>query len=448
VIGIPFRILSRIGVAGAALAAALHASLTPPGKSPGGFRVASLVAPAAPAAAESTLPALSRPAKPAPDGPLSPAGPAASPDLGAIVKLAREGQLDTARALALKALAASPDAPALLLLLGKLAPSGKEAADYFKRAIQAAPASATAEEAYFRLGLYTYATGKYYLAIPNFRDYLTRFPQGEWRDPALYWMGNACLALARSRNDKAAYLDSGEAWFGKLLEATKPGDYYRPLALEGLAKAKAGKGDREGAWQQVQAALEKAPEEEKPPLLLLAAQTRQGTDRAGEKSLLAQLVARYPQSPEARYLRKLNAGADTSRWKSGSGFPRAPSPSPAPDSAAVASQGNVKATEALALPSPGDAGGKPFTLQCGAFTQAANAEAMMKALGKLGLSPETVERDHGSGSQPDTAVPFRGGKRIYLVRVGRFATIEEAEAFARDRLKPQRVISQPVPVAP
>jgi cell division protein FtsN len=355
--------------------------------------------------------------------------------MGAMMKLAHAGLLDSARSLALKALALSPDSPALLLFLGKLAPSGEEASGYFKRAIQAGGASGVAEEAYFRLGLYTYATGKYYLAIPDFRAYLTRFPHGEWRDPALYWMGNACLALTRSRNDKAAYLDSGETWFGKLLEATKPGDYYRPLALEGLAKAKAGKGDRDGAWQEAQAALEQAPEEERPPLLLLAAQTRQGTDRAQEKSLLAQLLSKYPQSPEARYLRKLNAGADTSRWKSGSGFPRAMTPardsaiSPAPP------EGNVKATESPVLPLPADTAGKPFTLQCGAFTQPANAEAMMTALGKLGLSPETVERD-------------RGGKRIYQVRVGRFASIEAAEGFARERLKPQRVLSQPVPVAP
>jgi cell division protein FtsN len=418
----------RTLIAGAALAAFAHASLSPIAPSPAGLRLASL---AAPIAAESTLPALPKPDKPLPQG----AGSAIAPDLGAIVKLAREGLLDSARALALKALAASPESPALLLLLGKLAPSGKEASDYFKRAIQAGGASGAAEEAYFRSGLYTYATGKYYLAIPGFRDYLTRFPQGQWRDPALYWMGNACLALTRSRNDKAAYLDSAEAWFGKLLDATKPGDYYRPLALEGLAKAKAGKGDREGAWQQVQAALEKAPEEERPPLLLLAAQTRQGTDRAAEKSLLGQLLARYPQSPEARYLRKLNAGADTSRWKSGSGFPRAVAPvrdslpSPAPF------EGNPKATGTSGLPLPPDPAGKPFTLQCGAFTQAANAAAMTAALGKLGLSPETVERD-------------RGGKRIYQVRVGRFASLEEAEAFARDRLKPQQVLSQPVPVAP
>lgn len=419
------RILIRGGMAAAALAVPLQANLAPPERTPGGFRMASLAAPVVPpSAAEATSPA------------------AAPPDVGTIVKLAREGQLDTARSLAAKALAAAPDSPVLLLLLGKLAPSGKEAADYFKRAVQAAPASPAAEEAYFRLGLYTYATGKYYLAIPDFRDYLTRFPQGEWRDPALYWMGNACLALARSRNDKAAYLDSGETWFGRLLEATKPGDYYRPLAFEGLAKAKAGKGDREGAWQQVQAALEKAPEEEKPPLLLLAAQIRQGTDRAAEKSLLARLVAGYPQSPEARYLRKLNAGADTSRWKSGSGFPRAPSPAAPPagplaaeSAGAAPSPGNDKATVAAALPAPADAAGKPFTLQCGAFTQAANAEAMMASLGKLGLAPETVERD-------------RGGKRIFQVRVGRFASVEEAEAFARDRLKPQRVLSQPVPAAP
>ncbi len=425
------RIVNTVAIAAFFSASAL-ARLSVPANPPAGSVLASL---AEPAAAESTLPALPKPPKPSQPG----TGLQANPDREAIVKLVHEGLLDSARSLALKVLAASPDSPALLLLLGKLAPSGKEASEYFKRAISAGGVASTAEEAYFRLGLYTYATGKYYLAIPNFRDYLTRFPQGEWRDPALYWMGNACLALVRSRNDKAAYLDSAEAWFGRLRDATKPGDYYRPLALEGLAKAKAGKGDREGAWQEVQAALEKAPEEERPPLLLLAAQTRQGTDRAAEKSLLGQLVSKYPQSPEARYLRRLNAGSDTSRWKSGSGFPRAavpPRDSSAPQPDEVPPTGSSpKAADAAALPSAGDPAGKPFTLQCGAFTQAANAEAMMSALEKLGLAPETVERD-------------RGGKRIYQVRVGRFGSADEAEAFARDRLKPQRVLSQPVPVAP
>lgn len=365
-----------------------------------------------------------------------PAAPASNPaGREAILDLARKGLLDSARATALKSLAAHPDDAFLLLLIGKLSPAGQESADYLQKAIKAGGNSAEAEEALFRLGQYTYATGKYYLAIPYLRDYLRRYPQGGWRDPATYWMGNACLALVRARGDKASYLDSGEIWFAKLLDETKPGDYYRPLALEGLAKARAGKGDREGAWQATMQAMDKAPDEERPSLLLLGAQTRQGVDRGKEKSLLSQLIVKYPQSPEARYLRKLNAGADTAHWKSGSGYPRAPIPTAPRDSLVAAGTVPDKAKEATAPAPPATPSEKPFTLQCGAFTQAANAQAMMATLSKLGLAPETLERE-------------RGGKRIYQVWVGRFATPDEAEAFARDRLKPQRILSQAIPVNP
>jgi len=403
----------------AACALPLSASLSVP-KDPAPVRYASLPEESSPGETPSAVAAAAA------------AGPAGRE---AVLDLARKGFLDSARAAALKALAAHPDDAFLLLLIGKLSPAGQESADYLQKAIKAGGNSAEAEEALFRLGQYTYATGKYYLAIPYFRVYLRTYPQGGWRDPATYWMGNACLALVRSRGDKASYLDSGEIWFAKLLDETKPGDYYRPLALEGLAKAKAGKGDREGAWQATMQAMDKAPDEEKPSLLLLGAQTRQGLDRGAEKSLLSQLIANYPQSPEARYLRKLNAGADTARWKSGSGFPRTPVPTAPRDSMVAAGANPDNAKEAEASVSPAAQAGKPFTLQCGAFTQAANAQAMIATLSKLGLVPETLERE-------------RGGKRIYQVWVGRFATAEEAEAFARDRLKPQRILSQVIPVNP
>ena len=248
--------------------------------------------------------------------------PRPAPGREEITSLARKGLLDSAYGLAANALDSAPDDPFLLLMMGKLSPGGKESSEYFKKAIKTGGNSAEAEESLFRLGQFHYATGKYYLAIPFFRDYLRLFPKGDWKEPAAYWMGNACLSLAQGRTDRAAYLDSGAAWFQKLLDRTRPDDYYHPLALEGLAKAKAYKGDREGAWQAAKTALAIAPEEEQSPLLLLAAQLRQGVDRNDEKAFMAQLVGRYPQSPEARYLRKLNSGLDTAKWKSGSGLPR------------------------------------------------------------------------------------------------------------------------------
>jgi cell division protein FtsN len=185
----------------------------------------------------------------------------------------------------------------------------------------------------------------------------------------------------------------------------------------------------------------------------LAAQLRQGVDRNDEKAYMAQLVGRYPQSPEARYLRKLNAGLDTSKWKSGSGLPR-PAPaapkdsltaSPATPVASPAAPGKTAvrppdsaAAVAPKLPNaaaPNPVAGQKFTLQVGAFSQASNAQAMMANLTKVGVAPELVESS-------------RGGKPIYQVRVGRFATSEEAAEFAKARLKPHRFLSQPVAIGP
>ncbi len=414
--------------------------------------------------------AVSAPAPALPAAPVPPTAAETQAPAGdgreAILGLARKGLLDSAHALCLKRLVERPDDAFLLLMLGKLGAPGKESAEYFKKAIKAGGTSPEAEESQFRLGQYTYATGKYHLAVPVFRDYLRQFPKGDWREPALYWMGNACLSLAQSRPDRTNYLDSGAAWFQKLLDGTKVTDYYYPLALEGLAKAKAAKGDREGAWQSVLGALNQTPEEERPPLLLLAAQVRQGVDRETEKSLMGKLLAGYPQSPESRYLRKLNSGIDTAKWKSGPGLPRAALP-PARDSLTAAKPADSAKTgfdlpkppppiapltpiaptatppaapiaatpaPAPAVPAPA-APAKPFTLQCGAFAQAGNAQTMLANLAKLGLNPEMVERD-------------RGGKRMYQVRVGRFATSAEAEEYAKTNLKPRQVLSQPVPVAP
>jgi cell division protein FtsN len=362
-----------------------------------------------------------------------------------ILLLARKGLLDSAYAVSKQALAQDAGNPFLLLMLGKLGPEGKASAGFFLQAIKAGGASPEAEESLYRLGLFHYAAGKYALAIPFFRDYLRQFPTGDWKEPAHYWMGNACLSLAQSRPDKSVYLDSGAAWFQRLLDRSKPEDYYFPLALEGLAKAKAAKGDREGALEAARTALEKAPEEERSPLLLLAAQLRQGVDRNEEKSLMNRLLLRYPQSPEARYLRKLNGGADTARWKSGPGLPRPTLPAvkdsldlqalqDAPAGGGKSRDGGAKPGETSRLPPAGEAE-KGFTLQLGAFSQAANAQAMMAGLAKHGMAAELIETN-------------RGGKPMYQVRLGRFASAEAASEYARLNLKPYKFLSQPVPLRP
>jgi hypothetical protein len=69
----------------------------------------------------------------------------------------------------------------------------------------------------------------------------------------------------------------------------------------------------------------------------------------------------------------------------------------------------------------------------GAFAQAANARSLMAEVAKLGFAPELSEAS-------------RGGKAIYQVRLGRFATAEEAQAFAGANLKPRKILYQAVPL--
>lgn len=69
-----------------------------------------------------------------------------------------------------------------------------------------------------------------------------------------------------------------------------------------------------------------------------------------------------------------------------------------------------------------------FAIQCGVFTQPANAESLMTALRQGGFQPyRTVER--------------RGSGQAHIVMVGRFTRFEEAEHALRNVA---RVVNQPV----
>jgi hypothetical protein len=333
-------------------------------------------------------------------------------------------------------------------MAGKLSPQGKASAEHFQRVLESGRPGPEAEESRFRLGQYHYAAGKYHLAIPYFREYVRRYPQGDWQEPALYWMGRACLALAQSRPDRAAYLDSGLAYFQRLRDLGPPDGYYHALALEGIAKARLARGDREGAWQAAQGALEKAPEDERASILLLAAQLRRDVDREEERRLLRRLADEHPRSPEVRHLRRLNGTPDPARWRA----PVPPGPVRPPDSSLAGTPAGVTSTvpQGGAVPggepprgAPADPGAGSggvaqsaaprYTLQLGAFAQPANARSLMADLAKLGFAPELAEAS-------------RGGKAIYQVRLGRFATAEEAQEFARVNLKPRKILFQAVPL--
>ncbi len=355
--------------------------------------------------------------------------------------LARVGLLDSAFALSREALSDKPNDPFLKFMAAKLNPNGKEAREAFRQVTESGDRSPETAESYFRLGQIDYAAGRYSTAIPFFRMYLNLFADGDWKDPARYWMGNACLSLARTKPEKTAYLDSALAYFQQLRIDLKPTDYYYPLAMEGLAKAQAALGDHGAAIASMQEALEKSPEEEMGAMLLLAAQLRQKEDRKEELRLMEDLLKRFPESPEARYLRRLNGGADPSKWKSGSGLIAAPANrAGAPSAEQIVdgnkpALGNAVASEGSNPSSNSDAAKPGFTLQLGAFSQKGNAEALLTTVGKLGLAPQLVESQ-------------RAGKRVYQVQIGRFSNLEAANDYATKVLKPHQLLSQPMPINP
>lgn len=347
-----------------------------------------------------------------------------------IRSLARRGHFDSALALCRQALESDSGDGFARFMAGKLSLAGKASAEHFLGVLESGKTGPEAEESRFRLGQFHYAAGKYHLAIPCFREYIRLHPRGDWQEPALYWMGRACLALAQSRADRAAYLDSGLVYFQRLRDLEPPDRYYHALALEGIAKTRLAQGDREGARQAAQGALDKAPEDERAAILLLAAQLRRDVDREEERRLLRKLAEEHPLSPEVRHLRRLNGSPDPSRWRA----PAPPGPLLPPDSARTRPQAPAGVPSTLPPSVAAPAGAPPrYTLQLGAFAQAANARSLMAEVAKLGFAPELSEAS-------------RGGKAIYQVRLGRFATAEEAQAFAGANLKPRKILFQAVPL--
>ncbi len=345
-----------------------------------------------------------------------------------IQSLARQGLLDSALHLSRQSLKADSTDVFAMFMMAKLSSEGKISGDFFRKTIKVSSQGDENEESYFRQGQYYYAAGKYTQSIPLFRDYLRIYPDGSWRDPALYWMGNACLSLAQSNPDKAPYTDSALGYFQTLSGPQNSDAYYLPLALEGIAKTKAALGDRPGALEAASVAMESAPEEEKPALLLLSAQLQQGLSREEEKRLMDTLVSVYPQSPEARYIRKLNIGLAPGRWKTGS--------SPFKGAARSFKDTSVTPVPSKKNPNPFPPSQEPsYTLQLGAFSQVANAKSMAVVLARLDLVPEIIETK-------------RNGKTFYQVRLGRFPTLEAASEYAQKVLKPHQLLSQPVPLSP
>jgi tetratricopeptide (TPR) repeat protein len=278
---------------------------------------------------------------------------------------------------------------------GKLELDGDKAARGYKAAAADSSPPQMRGEALFRQGQYQYAAGRYHLAVPQFREYLTRYPNGVWSEPSAYWMAYACIQLVRQKPGKEAYLDSAQAYLRKLEFKGRSG-YYWPLARAAQARVHLMRGDTVAALRALRDARTKAPAEEAPGVLLLSVQAEPGG--ASAEAWEDSLRWGYPLSPETRLLMSKS---------------RARGPAP------------VKVHAATPTPEPQSATGKPgYSLQLGVFSQRENADNFVRELAakKIEVRIEPIQGRTGP---------------LYRVLHGTFGSADAAAAQGKRFLKPK-----------
>lgn len=343
------------------------------------------------------LPPLTAAAQDAPDAPEALRADSLRREVGG---LAAQGRLDEALALAERH---GDDIPATwrAMFSGKLELDGEAAAKgYAEAGVDSAPAQMRGEAVY-RIGQYHYAAGRYNLAIPRFRQYLVRYPDGPWAEAAAYWMAYSCLQFARSREDRIAYLDTAESYL-TALEAKGRDTYYWPLARATHARVLLERGDSARAASALRDARASVPPEETPGVLLLSLQA--GPASAEAPAWEDSLRWDYSLSPEARSL-----------------------PRPAARAATPMPQAVPRPKAPVAKPEPLAQGG--HSLQLGAFAQHENAERLRAELASRKIDARIV---------PLTV----GGKTLYRVLAGNYADAETAQREGKKLGYPFRVVEE------
>lgn len=302
-------------------------------------------------------------------------------------RLAAQGRME--QALALVERHADDLPPAWrAMFAGKLELGGEASTRGYGEVAEQSDASTPREmraEAVFRLGQSHYAAGRHHLAIPQFRLYLARFPDGTFADEAAYWMAHSSLVFARQRPDRAAYLDTALAYLARL-ERDRTG-YYWPMARAASARVHLARGDSAAAAAALRDARAYAPPEERPAALLLSlqAEPRSAAAAAWEDSLRWN----WPLSPEARSLPRPQAE---------------PAPAPTPAKASIPQP---------ATPAAG------YALQLGAFSQRENAERLARELAERKVTARVAPLQADgrtlyrvlAGSYPDAETALREGQR-------------------------------------
>ena len=333
--------------------------------------------------------------------------------------LASQGRLDEAQALVARSVDAIPDAWRSMFA-GKLELDGEASAQGYSEAAGDSSPEQMRGEAAYRIGQYHYAAGRYNLAIPQFRLYLAQHPDGAWAEASAYWMAHACLQFARSRSDRAAYLDTADVYLDRL-EAKGRRAYYWPLARAARARVLMERGDSVSlvaAARALRDARSAVPPEEAAGVLLLSLQAQPAAPEAGawEDSLRWD----YPLSPETRAL----SASRTQAPPAPAVVPKA-APEPAP---AATPMPMVVPRPTLPPPEkPALRGG--YAVQVGAFAQRENAERMRAELAAKKIDARIA---------PLTS----GGKTLFRVLAGRYPDAETAQNEGKKIGYPFRVVEE------
>jgi hypothetical protein len=305
-------------------------------------------------------------------------------------RLAAHGRLDEARALVEQHSATLP-AVWRAMFAGKLEADGEASARGYTGASSDSAPEQMRGESVFRLGQYHYAADRFHLAIPQFRLYLQRHPNGLWSQEAAYWMAHACLQLALKQPARAAYLDTALTYL-QLIETKGTRAYYWPLGRAAQARvllARGGDGDTVAAVRALQGARGRMPVEETPGLLLLSLRTEPKSPQGSNWE--DSLRWTYPLSPEARAL-------------------------PAPAARQVAPVATPRPTPVASGPQTGT-----HMVQLGAFALAENAERLRAELAAKKIVSRVEPLRAGNrtlhrvvaGDYKDAATALSEGKRVF-----------------------------------
>jgi cell division septation protein DedD len=209
-------------------------------------------------------------------------------------------------------------------------------------------------------------------------------------------MAHSCLQFARSRPDRAAYLDTAETYLAAL-ESKGRGAYYWPLARAARARILLARGDSAGAARALRDARGAVPPEEAAGVLLLSLQAQPAAAEASAWD--DSLRWDYPLSPEARLLGQPKPRVAASN-------PSAPAATPMPQ---VVPRPEPLPPKPEAAPKKGGS-----SLQLGAFAQRENAERLRAELAAKRIDARIV---------PLTA----SGKTLYRVLAGNYPDAETAQ---------------------